>query len=223
MIPENPGIRRFIWEHLEAIHRIIQCVKSYGTTFSGKKAFIGVPQADILGHICTYEGHIADPSRVKVIQSWPIPTNVSEVRAFLGTCGVLRIFIKDYTLVTQPLIQLTRKDEPFAIGPSQLEAIKKLKTAITNSPALCPINYESDQPVILAVDSCMNGVRFILFQLGKDMKCYPSRFGSITFNDCEARYSQAKLELYGLFRALRQMQLFTIGVTPGAEGVLPRG
>ena len=79
-------------------------------------------------------------------------------------------------------------------------------------PALRPIEYECDRPVILAVDSCMNGVGFILLQLGEDKKRYPSRFGSITFNDRESRYSQAKLELYGLFRALKQTQLFMIGV-----------
>ena len=88
-IPGNSGIRRFVWEHLEAVHRIIQRVESYGATFSGKKAFIGVPRADILGHVCTYEGRIADPSRVQAIQDWPVPKTVSEVRAFLRTCGVL--------------------------------------------------------------------------------------------------------------------------------------
>ena len=211
-IRDNPGIRRFVWEHLEAVHRIIQRVKSYGATFSGKKAFIGVDRADILGHVCTYEGRITDPARVKVIQNWPIPTSVSEVRAFLGTCGVLRIFIKGYTLVARPLIQLTRKDEPFEIGPSQLDAIAKLKIAIATSPALRPIDYECNRPVILAVDSCANGVGYIIFQLGENKKRYPSRFGSITFNDRESRYSQAKLELYGLFRALKHTQLFTIGV-----------
>ena len=211
-IPQNPGIRRFVWEHLEAVHRIIQRAKAYGVTFSGKKAFVGIPRANILGHICTYEGRIPDNSRVQAIQDWPVPTNVSEVRAFLGTCGVLRIFIKNYTLIARPLIQLTRKDEPFAIGPEQLQAISTLKEAILTSPALRPIEYECDRPVILAVDSCMNGVGYILLQLGEDKKRYPSRFGSITFNDRESRYSQAKLELYGLFRTLRQTQLFTIGV-----------
>jgi len=211
-IPENPGIRRFVWEHLESVHRIIQRVKSYGATFSGKKAFIGVPQADILGHVCTYDGRIADESRIQAIQDWPIPTNVSEVRAFLGTCGVLRIFIQNYTLVARPLIQLTKKDEPFEVGPAQLTVIDQLKSAIVNSPALRPIDYESSRPVILAVDSCMNGVGFILLQIGEDKKRYPSRFGSTVFNDRESRYSQAKLELYGLFRALKQTQLFTIGV-----------
>ena len=211
-IPGNPGIRRFVWEHLESVHRIIQRVESYGATFSGKKAFIGVPRADILGHVCTYEGRIADPSRVQAIQDWPVPKTVSEIRAFLGTCGVLRIFIKGYTLIARPLIQLTRKDVPFEIGPQQLEAIARLKESILESPALLPIDYETDRPVILAVDSCANGVGYILFQLGENKKRYPSRFGSITFNDRESRYSQAKLELFGLFRALRHTQIFTIGV-----------
>lgn len=212
MIRENPGIRRFVWEHLQDVNRIVQRVKAYGATFSGKKAFIGVPRADILGHICTFEGRVADPSRIQAILDWPVPTNVSEVRSFLGTCGVLRIFIKNYTLIARPLIHLTRKDEPFEIGPAQLTAIDQLKSLIASSPALRPIDYASDRPVILAVDSCMNGVGFILLQVGEDKKRYPSRFGSIVFNDRESRYSQAKLELYGLFRALKQTQLFTIGV-----------
>ena len=125
---------------------------------------------------------------------------------------MLRIFIKGYTLIARPLIHLTRKDVPFEIGPAQLKAMDKLKSAIATSPALRPIDYESDLPVILAVDSCANGVGFILLQIGRDGKRYPSRFGSITFNDRESRYSQAKLELYGLFRALKVTQLYTIGV-----------
>jgi len=32
---------------------------------------------------------------------------------------------------------------------------------------------------------------------------YPIVFGSITFNDQEVRYSQPKLELYGVFQALK--------------------
>ena len=211
-IPGNPGIRRFVWEHLEAVHRIVQRVKSYGATFSGKKAFIGVPQAEILGHLCSYEGRVVDPTRVQAIKDWPIPTNVSEVRSFLGTCGVLRIFIKGYTLVARPLIHLTRKDVPFEIGPPQLDAFEKLKSLVLDSPALRPIDYESSQPVILAVDSCANGAGYVILQVGADGKRYPSRFGSITFNERESRYSQAKLELYGLLRALKHTQLYTIGV-----------
>ena len=41
---------------------------------------------------------------------------------------------------------------------------------------------------------------------------YPNRFGSIILNTCEANYSQPKLELYGLFRSLRAVKIFIVGV-----------
>ena len=43
-------------------------------------------------------------------------------------------------------------------------------------------------------------------------KRYYARFGSITLNDREARFSQPKLELYGLYRTLRSQKLYLIGI-----------
>ncbi|KIO00961.1 hypothetical protein M404DRAFT_29162 [Pisolithus tinctorius Marx 270] len=44
--------------------------------------------------------------------------------------------------------------------------------------------------------------------LGEDGKQYPSHFGSITLNEVESCYSQAKLELYGLFHALHAVCVY---------------
>ena len=38
-IPDNPGIRRFIWEHLSIANCIIHCIAHAGGTFSGPKAW----------------------------------------------------------------------------------------------------------------------------------------------------------------------------------------
>jgi hypothetical protein len=78
-----------------------------------------------------------------------------------------------------------------------------LKEAVIQSPALRQIDYESGREIILAVDTSSIAVGFILMQIGDNGKCYPSRFGSITLNEVESRYSQVKLELYSLFRAVR--------------------
>lgn len=40
---------------------------------------------------------------------------------------------------------------------------------------------------------------------------YYAQFGSIV-NEREARYSQAKLELYGRYRALRSTKIFLVGL-----------
>jgi RNase H-like domain found in reverse transcriptase len=55
-------------------------------------------------------------------------------------------------------------------------------------------------------------VGFILSQMGDDGKRYLSRYGSITWNEMEQKYSQAKLELYGLFQLLKATQTFIIGM-----------
>ena len=55
-------------------------------------------------------------------------------------------------------------------------------------------------------------VRYILLQEGDDGKHYPNHFGSIGLSDVESHYSQAKLELYGLFRALQVVHIFIFGV-----------
>ncbi len=56
--------------------------------------------------------------------------------------------------------------------------------------------------VTVHIDSSVIGVGWMITQRLADME-YPIVFGSITFNEHEARYSQPKLELYGVFRALK--------------------
>jgi hypothetical protein len=73
------------------------------------------------------------------------------------------------------------------------------------------IDYSSGRRVILSVDSSFIATGFILLQIGEDGKEYLYRFGSITWNERESRYSQAKIELYGLFRALRAYRVFLVG------------
>jgi RNase H-like domain found in reverse transcriptase len=109
---------------------------------------------------------------------------------------------------------LTRKLQPFIFGVDQLAVQEGLKQAVLTSPALRPIDYTSDSPVILSVDTSYITVGFILSQADtEDLKRrHFARFGSITLNDREAHFSQPKLEIYGLFRALRTLKLYLIGV-----------
>jgi hypothetical protein len=40
----------------------------------------------------------------------------------------------------------------------------------------------------------------------------PACFGSILLNERKAHFSQAKLEIYGLFRALRALKIYLVGI-----------
>ena len=91
--------------------------------------------------------------------------------------------------------------------------MNRLKDEIVKSPALRRLDYESGREVILAVDTLVIAAGFILSQEGEDGKRYPSQFGSISLTSIESRYSQAKLELCGLFCSLRVVRVFIFGAT----------
>ena len=76
------------------------------------------------------------------------------------------------------------------------------------------MDYTSPTPVILAVDTSQITVGFLLCQCNAKNPCICcfAHFGSITLNNHKSRFSQPKLKLYGLFRALRSLKAYLIRV-----------
>lgn len=94
----------------------------------------------------------------------------------------MHIYIRNYAHHINTLNKLTRKGAPFKFGPDQLTAQADLKQAVLDCPALKPINYTSESPVILAVDISIIAVSFYLCQgdLVNPNKRIYNRFGSVT-------------------------------------------
>ena len=76
----------------------------------------------------------------------------------------MRIFIRNYSTIAHPLTLLTRKGVEFEFGIKQVEAQERLKHAIINSPAIRAIDYTSDAPVILSVDTSYIAIGYVLAQ-----------------------------------------------------------
>ena len=211
-LSQNPGIRRFIWEHLNDVHRILHRIGEAGGTVSGKKMQLCSSEVEIVGHKCSSKGREPISARIKKVVEWPRPINTKQVRGFLGLCGTVRIWIKDYSQMAKPLIDLTRKDALFLWGPEQEEAFNTLKSMITQAPALRPIDYTCGRTIYLSVDSSIHGIGFILSQEDEQGRRAPARYGSLPVSKVVSEYGQSKLELWGLMRALRHFRAFIVGV-----------
>ena len=209
----DTGIRRFVWEHMENVNRVLQHIKYSGATFSGFKSVLCAEEIIVVGHRCTYEGRKPSTDRVGVIERWGPCKDVSNVRAFMGTVGVLRNFIKDFAKIASPIQKLTRSTEPWEWGPEQDEAQRLIVEAIKSCPALRSVNRDWPTPVVLAVDSSWKAVGFYIYQVDPEDSSikYFARFNSIPFNEREARFSQPKRELYGLRRALYDCEYWLFG------------
>ena len=78
-IPENTGIRHFVWEHFQNLNRVVQQMKYCGRTFSGPKTALCAAEITVVGHRCTYDGRLPETDQVGVIKQWSACNNVSEV------------------------------------------------------------------------------------------------------------------------------------------------
>ena len=59
-IPENAGIRHFVWEHFQNLNRVVQQMKYCGGTFSGPKTTLCAAEITVVGHRCTYDGRLQE-------------------------------------------------------------------------------------------------------------------------------------------------------------------
>lgn len=66
----------------------------------------------------------------------PRPTNVSELRGFLGHTGYYRKFIYNYGILAQPLTNLQKKNGKFGWTETTETAFELLTQAVTTTPTL---------------------------------------------------------------------------------------
>ena len=67
-----------------------------------------------LGHMVSEAGLSMQSEKIEAIRDWPPCRSLTEVRAFMGTCGYYRRFVKDFSAIAAPLFALMKKGAAFA-------------------------------------------------------------------------------------------------------------
>ena len=78
-----------------------------------KKCSFVKQRLEYLGHVVTSEGISPNPDIVRVIQEFPTPTKLKELRSFLGFANYYRRFVRGFSNIANPLNALTKKNVPF--------------------------------------------------------------------------------------------------------------
>ena len=92
-----------------------------------------------------------DPRKVKDIIEWGAPMILTRVREFLGFANFYRQFIKGYSQFIAPMVNLTKKNQPFVWDSDCARAFEILKTAFTTAPVLA--HFDSDREILVKTDT----------------------------------------------------------------------
>ena len=95
------------------------------------------------------------------MRHYPTPTDVSQVRQFLGLASYYRWFVPGFARIASPLHALLKKDAIFQWSTDCESSFQQLKQALVSAPILaCPQFFLS----ILETDASTKGLGAVLAQ-----------------------------------------------------------
>ena len=157
-----------------------------------------------LGHILTTEGVAVDPKKVEAVSTWQQPTNVSEIRSFLGLAGYYRRFIEGFSKIARPMTELLNKENKFVWTEACERSFQELKRRLTTAPVLTLPDIHQD--FVIYCDASRQGLGCVLMQDGK-IVAYAFR----QLRPHEQNYPTHDLEFAAVVHALKIWRHYLIG------------
>lgn len=201
-------IGRTFNEHLDNLKKVFEAFRRTNLKLKPSKCYVGQYEVYYLGYVISQKGISTDPNKIKSIEEFPTPKDVSSVRRFLGLTGYYRQFVKDYAKLASPLYDLTRKESKFEWSMSCENSFKNLKQNLIEAPIL--IHFNPNLPIYLSSDASITGLGAILFHI-VDNKEHPVAYFSRALNNAEKNYSVTELECLGIVFAIRKCHTYLYG------------
>ena len=114
-------------EHKEHLKIVLQELRDYQLFAKFSKCNFFKDEIQYLGHVVTKVGILVDPEKIKAIEDWPVPKDVTDVRSFMGITGYYRRFIEGFSRIANPITSLQNKGKKFYWNQKCKERFKKLK------------------------------------------------------------------------------------------------
>ncbi|KAM0066244.1 putative nucleotidyltransferase, Ribonuclease H [Helianthus debilis subsp. tardiflorus] len=189
-------------QHVTHLNQVLSTLRSHQLFAKKSKCSFGGTKVEYLGHVITAAEVSTDPSKIESVSQWPVPTNVKQLRGFLGLAGYYRRFICSYGIIAKPLTDLLRKDS-FHWSETAQSSFDQLKFALSNAPVLALPDLH--QPFIVETDASSKGIGAVLMQ-----NHHPLAFISKPLSPKQQALSVYDKELLAILFAIKQWHYYLI-------------
>ena len=123
-------------EHIERLRELLERFRSANLKINPTKCEFFRTRVPFLGHIISKNGLEADPDKIAAVKKFPIPTNPTEVKSFLGLCSYYRRYVQNFAEIARPLHKASEVTANFNWAPEAQDAFESLKSRLTTTPNL---------------------------------------------------------------------------------------
>src|SRR5438270_13875583 len=101
-------------EHKAHVRKTLELLGANGLHLKPEKCEFYRTKVEYLGFVISEEGISINSRKVAAVKEWEQCTNLHDIRSFLSFVNFYRHFIKEYSNLAVPLVNLTRKDTSYA-------------------------------------------------------------------------------------------------------------
>ncbi|KAL0437390.1 UNVERIFIED_CONTAM: Retrovirus-related Pol polyprotein from transposon.6 [Sesamum radiatum] len=94
---------RTLAEHVEHLRQVLARLREYELYAKVSKCSFAQETINFLGHIVEKGRNRMDPKKVQAIEEWQPPSDVHDLRSFLGLTNYYRRFVKGYSEIARPM------------------------------------------------------------------------------------------------------------------------
>ncbi len=199
------------WQrHMVHLREVLRALRGAGLTANPKKCAIGRVEVRYLGFHLGHGQVRPQIDKTTAIAACPRPKTKKEVRQFLGLAGYYRRFIPDYSELTSPLTDLTKKEVPDTVPWTEQcqQAFTQVKAALCGGPLLHSPDFSL--PFLLQTDASDRGLGAVLTQEIKGEE-RPVLYISRKLSKRETMYSTIEKECLAIRWAVLTLRYYLLG------------
>ena len=183
-------------QHLNNVWEVLNKCKENKITLNLKKFHFAQDEVDYCGYHLNKDGFAPDKDKLSAIIKFEAPTNITELRSFLGLVNQLSQFSSEISTVAEPLRHLLKKNHEWTWSADHENSFAKVKEALSSPPILA--YYDPKLPVKLETDAArLKGLGYAcLQQHGNSWKLVDC--GSRFLADREYMYATIDLEMLAI-------------------------
>ena len=197
-------------QHMNKVREVLKILDNAKLQLKAEKCVVAQESIEWLGYKLTRTGISPVNAKSQGISERLRPTNLKQLRSFLGAVNQFNKFIPNLAAISFPFRSILKRDADWTWNSDHETAFKRINEEIKKVVELS--HFKRNQEIRIICDASKQGLGAVLQQIQNNGEWKPICFASRFLTNFEAKYSINELELLAIVWAVEHFKNYVYGV-----------